>query len=130
MAHVDRSELDNSRPLVSISCVHPSLLQRPSSRVRADARLGHAALFLLGTGDRADPPRPLILRSGDVLIMSGPGRQAYHGVPRILEDSLPSYLRPKEGDTPTLAAAKRWISTARINVNARQVFPPGFRLPN
>ncbi|BEI80096.1 hypothetical protein CcaverHIS002_0106250 [Cutaneotrichosporon cavernicola] len=108
MAHVDRSELDNSRPLVSIS-------------------LGHAALFLLGSGDRADPPRPLILRSGDVLIMSGRGRQAYHGVPRILEDSLPAHLRPREDDSPTLAAVKRWISTARINVNARQVFPPGFK---
>lgn len=93
----------------------------------SDGRIGHAALFLLGSGDRADPPRPLILRSGDVLIMSGRGRQAYHGVPRILEDSLPAHLRPREGDGPTLAAAKRWISSARINVNARQVFPPGFK---
>jgi alkylated DNA repair protein alkB family protein 1 len=98
--------------------------------VVADDRLGHAALFLLGTGDRADPPRPIILRSGDVLIMSGRGRQAYHGVPRILEDSLPAHLYPRDDDSPTLSAVKRWISTARINVNARQVFPPGFKRPD
>jgi alkylated DNA repair dioxygenase AlkB len=41
--------------------------------------LGHAAIFLLGSASRQEPPLPIILRSGDVLIMSGKGRQSYHG---------------------------------------------------
>lgn len=41
--------------------------------------LGHAAIFLLGAATRDFAPTPIILRSGDVLVMSGPGRQAYHG---------------------------------------------------
>ncbi|KAL7424786.1 hypothetical protein Q5752_000470 [Cryptotrichosporon argae] len=106
MAHVDRSELDPSRPLVSIS-------------------LGHAAILLLGTSSRADPPRPLVLRSGDVLIMSGPGRTAYHGVPRILEGTLPAHFAPDDADDKAMRGAKSFIASARININARQVFPPG-----
>ncbi|KAK4683446.1 hypothetical protein P7C73_g6819, partial [Tremellales sp. Uapishka_1] len=129
MGHVDRSELDPSRPLVSIS-------------------LGHAAVFLLGGTSRSLPPRPIILRSGDVLIMSGRARQFYHGkfsmgpahgestdypsllgVPRIMEDTLPAHFAPSDLDDLTMAAAKRWIQNGRININARQVFPPGFQRP-
>ncbi|KAK8866039.1 hypothetical protein IAR55_001190 [Kwoniella newhampshirensis] len=100
------------------------------------SELGHAAILLLGASTRHSPPRPIILRSGDMLIMSGDGRQAYHGestfvrlpaeppgIPRIMERTLPAHFSPI--DTP----AKRWISTARININARQVFPPGFQRP-
>ncbi|WVR05994.1 alkylated DNA repair protein AlkB [Kwoniella sp. DSM 27419] len=111
MAHVDRSELDPARPLVSVS-------------------LGHAAILLLGTTSRDDPPRPVIVRSGDCLVMSGIGRQAYHGVPRILEGSLPAHFGCCDTDSSTMRAVKRFISTARVNINARQVFPPGFSRPS
>ncbi|WRT64267.1 alkylated DNA repair protein AlkB [Kwoniella shivajii] len=110
MGHVDRSELDPARPLVSLS-------------------LGHCAILLLGSASRHDPPRPIILRSGDCLVMSGEGRQAYHGVPRIMDGTLPSHFSPLESDTVTMRAAKQFISSARININARQVFPPGFERP-
>ncbi|KAF7322908.1 hypothetical protein HMN09_00070300 [Mycena chlorophos] len=78
MAHVDRSEVCATSPLVSIS-------------------LGHAAVFLIGDSSRDTKPAAILLRSGDALIMSGPVcRRAYHGVPRILENSLPEDLA--EGD--------------------------------
>ncbi|KAJ3509218.1 hypothetical protein NMY22_g16368 [Coprinellus aureogranulatus] len=66
MAHVDRSEVCKTSPLVSIS-------------------LGNAGIFLIGGDTRDAEPVPILLRSGDVVIMSGPCRRAYHGVPRILE---------------------------------------------
>ncbi|WWC58473.1 alkylated DNA repair protein AlkB [Kwoniella dejecticola CBS 10117] len=110
MGHVDRSELDPARPLVSLS-------------------LGHSAILLLGSASRHDPPRPIVLRSGDCLIMSAAGRQAYHGVPRILEGTLPAHFEPADEDNMDLKAAKRFIATARVNINARQVFPPGFKRP-
>ncbi|CAD6576720.1 MAG: hypothetical protein TREMPRED_001751 [Tremellales sp. Tagirdzhanova-0007] len=111
MGHVDRAELDPSRPLVSIS-------------------LGHAAVFLLGSSSRLDSPTPIILRSGDVLIISGDARQSYHGVPRIMEGTLPLHFLSSTEDSQPLAAAKKWLATGRININARQVFPPGFERPN
>ncbi|KAF8507322.1 hypothetical protein BU17DRAFT_78130 [Hysterangium stoloniferum] len=105
--HVDRSEMCATSPLVSIS-------------------LGNAAIFLIGGNTRSVRPVPIILRSGDIVIMSGPGcRRAYHGVPRILEGTLPDHLRSHEqggGWDPY----EKYMETTRINVNVRQVFPRDF----
>lgn len=38
-------------------------------------------------------PVPLLLNSGDIVIMSGPSRLAYHGVPRVLTPS-PAHTIP------------------------------------
>lgn len=112
MGHVDRSEVCATSPLVSIS-------------------LGNAAVFLIGGKTRDVEPIPLILRSGDVIIMSGPEcRRAYHGVPRILEGTLPSHFRSentKEHDWPVY---EEYMKTTRININVRQVFPKDFSPPS
>jgi alkylated DNA repair protein alkB homolog 1 len=42
--------------------------------------LGQAAVFLIGGLTREERATPIILRSGDVLVMSGPRcRRAFHG---------------------------------------------------
>ncbi|WWD17760.1 hypothetical protein CI109_102201 [Kwoniella shandongensis] len=51
-------------------------------------------------------------------------------VPRIMEGTLPEHFQPHDDDDDTIRAAKQWISSARININARQVFPPGFQRPS
>ncbi|KAF9480110.1 hypothetical protein BDN70DRAFT_877998 [Pholiota conissans] len=112
MAHVDRSEVCATSPLVSIS-------------------LGNAAVFLIGGSTRDSEPVSILLRSGDVVIMSGPGcRRAYHGVPRILEGTLPPHLKASEIQDEALRqeweAYEQYLRTTRINVNVRQVFPRGF----
>ncbi|GBE82634.1 hypothetical protein SCP_0410190 [Sparassis crispa] len=104
MAHVDRSEVCATSPLVSIS-------------------LGCAAVFLIGGLTRDVEPTPILLRSGDVVIMSGPAcRRAYHGVPRILEDTLPPHLEASAADEDWELYAE-YLHTTRVNVNVRQVFP-------
>jgi DNA alkylation damage repair protein AlkB len=45
--------------------------------------LGDAARFVIGGLTRRESTRPLILRSGDVLVMGGPSRLRFHGVTRI-----------------------------------------------
>jgi len=106
MAHVDRSEVCATSPLVSIS-------------------LGCAAIFLIGGLTRDVEPTAILLRSGDAVIMSGPAcRRAYHGVPRILEDTLPPHLEASGEDEWNVY--EEYLRTARINVNVRQVFPRGF----
>ncbi|KAJ6596809.1 hypothetical protein DFH09DRAFT_1132793 [Mycena vulgaris] len=107
MAHVDRSEVCATSPLVSIS-------------------LGNAAVFLIGGLTRDTEPVPILLRSGDVVIMSGPAcRRAFHGVPRILENTLPCHLAAQL-DEPQWAPFAEFLGTTRININVRQVFPKGF----
>ncbi|KAM0754441.1 hypothetical protein T439DRAFT_338281 [Meredithblackwellia eburnea MCA 4105] len=105
-AHVDQSEVDAVRPLVSFS-------------------IGHSAIFLVGGTTRETTPLSMILRSGDGLIMSGPkGRRVFHGLPRVLEDTLPSYLSSAaEGAPPDWKLFGEYLEMgARININVREVF--------
>ncbi len=66
--HQDRDEADFAFPVLSIS-------------------LGDTALFRLGGPRRTDPTRSLRLTSGDVCLLSGEARLAFHGVDRILTGS-------------------------------------------
>lgn len=66
--HQDRDEGDFSFPVLSIS-------------------LGDAGLFRIGGPDRRDPTRSLWLHSGDVLVMAGGARLAWHGIDRIRHGS-------------------------------------------
>uniref|UniRef100_A0AC34FJ07 Fe2OG dioxygenase domain-containing protein n=1 Tax=Panagrolaimus sp. ES5 TaxID=591445 RepID=A0AC34FJ07_9BILA len=64
--HVDRSERDYSYPLVSLS-------------------FGQSAIYVSGGASANDEPIPIMLHSGDVLVMAGAQRLVFHGVPRILK---------------------------------------------
>jgi alkylated DNA repair protein (DNA oxidative demethylase) len=56
--------------------------------------LGDAARFVIGGLSRKEPINPLILRSGDVLVMGGPSRLRYHGVTRIQPGTAPEGTGP------------------------------------
>ncbi len=62
--HQDRDEADFSCPVVSIS-------------------LGDAGLFRIGGVERGGKTQSIWLESGDVLVLGGDARLAYHGVDRI-----------------------------------------------
>lgn len=99
--------------------------------LNAAISLGNAAVFLIGGLTRDSEPIPILLRSGDVVIMSGPAcRRAYHGVPRILEGALPPHMKAANFQDETLARDwepyEKYLMTSRININVRQVFPKGF----
>jgi DNA alkylation damage repair protein AlkB len=56
--------------------------------------LGDAARFVIGGQTRREPTRPLVLRSGDVLVMGGPSRLRFHGVTRIVTGTAPEGTGP------------------------------------
>ncbi|OJD36600.1 alkylated dna repair protein [Diplodia corticola] len=71
------------------------------------------------------------LRSGDAVYMSGESRFAWHGVPQIIPDTCPEWLRdwPASSQNPASTDAnhpyeqwKGWMHTKRINVNVRQMW--------
>ncbi len=59
--HQDRDEADLTQPIVSVS-------------------MGDSAVFLLGGADRKGATQKVLLNHGDVLVLSGAARRAYHGV--------------------------------------------------
>jgi alkylated DNA repair protein alkB family protein 1 len=83
--------------------------------------LGANAIFLIGGPTRDVDPTPIILRSGDILVMSGASRLAYHGVPRIFPSDLPPLQYDPLVDPPETKLALEILGSARININIRQV---------
>lgn len=74
--HQDRDEGDFGFPVVSVS-------------------LGDEALFRMGGTDRADRTESVWLKSGDVVVMGGAARLAFHGIDRVRHGS--SRLLPQGG---------------------------------
>jgi alkylated DNA repair protein (DNA oxidative demethylase) len=66
--HQDRDEAAFTAPVLSVS-------------------LGDTALFRLGGLKRTDPTRSMRLASGDVVVLGGEARLAFHGVDRIIAGS-------------------------------------------
>ena len=66
--HQDKDEADFAAPVLSVS-------------------LGDTALFRLGGRKRGDATKSLRLASGDVCLLAGEARLAFHGVDRILAGS-------------------------------------------
>jgi alkylated DNA repair protein (DNA oxidative demethylase) len=86
--HQDRDEEDFDAPVISVS-------------------LGDSCLFRIGGRKRTDPTRSLRLHSGDVVVLGGDARLAFHGVDRIYPGT--STLLPQGG---------------RINLTMRRVTRP------
>lgn len=85
--HRDQDERDRAQPIVTLS-------------------LGAAAVFLAGGAVRQDRVERVALESGDVVVMSGPIRMAYHGIDRLL---------------PTLGSVTE--DGSRLSVTVRRVDP-------
>jgi alkylated DNA repair protein (DNA oxidative demethylase) len=87
--HQDQDEEDFSAPVLSVS-------------------LGDTGIFRVGGMSRKDPTEAFELKSGDVVVLGGADRLAYHGIDRILPGT--SDLLPEGG---------------RFNLTLRRVTKPG-----
>lgn len=84
--------------------------------------LGCDAYFIIGLQNKETMETEfevLLLHSGDVLYMTQEARFAWHGVPMILENTCPEYLKNWPGDE--FPNWKDWIKKKRINLNVRQI---------
>ena len=75
-SHADTDEQEFSAPVISVS-------------------LGDAAAFHVGGLRRSDPKTSMRLESGDVVVLGGAARRAFHGIDRIYPGT--SDLLPKGG---------------------------------
>lgn len=89
--HRDEDEADVAAPVLSIS-------------------LGDDCLFRFGGTRRGGPTQSVRLHSGDVVVLGGASRLAYHGVDRIYPGTAPPGLELPAG--------------ARINLTLRRVTKP------
>ncbi|KAJ2852703.1 hypothetical protein IWW36_000060 [Coemansia brasiliensis] len=107
--HVDKTEENMDAPLISCS-------------------IGLTCVYLIGGSTRDTEPTPILLRSGDVLAMCGESRMAFHGVPRVLANTAPSYLTNLDAGNNDAVSGKypqwhnfaKYMETHRINCNARK----------
>ena len=78
--------------------VHQDKDERPETLAAGipivSVSLGDEARFVVGGLSRRDPTSPLMLKSGDVLVMGGPSRLRYHGVTRIVPGTAPQGTGP------------------------------------
>jgi DNA oxidative demethylase len=56
--------------------------------------IGDAARFVVGGLSRKEPLSPLVLRSGDAVVMGGPSRLRFHGVTKIMPGTAPAGTGP------------------------------------
>ncbi|XP_076979320.1 nucleic acid dioxygenase ALKBH1 isoform X2 [Tamandua tetradactyla] len=124
--HVDKSELDHSKPLLSFS-------------------FGQSAIFLLGGLKRDEAPIAMFMHSGDIMVMSGFSRLLNHAVPRVLphpegetlprclETSLPAVLPTDSVVEPCSVedwqVCASYLKTARVNMTVRQVLAADQNFP-
>lgn len=105
-AHQDEAEESSTAPLVSLS-------------------LGHSATFLVSPSKSLNP-LALMLRSGDVVIMSGEkGRRSWHGVPKVFSgpEHRPRWLDAGDEEETEGEGWREWLREGgRVNANVRQVF--------
>jgi alkylated DNA repair protein alkB family protein 1 len=98
--------------------------------------IGCDGIFILGLEDdvqnqEADEHRDKIiktvairLRSGDAVYMDGPSRFAWHGVPQIIPNTCPEWLKewPAGNDDGQFENWRGWAASKRINLNVRQMW--------
>lgn len=75
--HVDRSEVDRSRPIVTVS-------------------LGDSAVWAVRTGE-GEPAHRCVLQSGDATVLAGSSRSWPHTIERIIAEPLLSPIPGKRG---------------------------------
>lgn len=97
--HQDADEEDTTAPVVSVS-------------------LGDDAWFRIGGVKRTDPTERLRLRSGDVVVLAGPARMAFHGVDRIIAGSS-RLLTEARLEGPLVAGGLP--ESGRLNLTLRRV---------
>jgi alkylated DNA repair protein alkB family protein 1 len=113
-AHQDRSELNMEAPLISLS-------------------FGNPAIFLIGDETKDTKPYAMLIKSGDIMIMTKESRTAYHGITRVLKDDQmnETYFTYSEDanvdssyfvDNREWAQLYRYIGINRINFSIRQVY--------
>lgn len=93
--HVDRSERDIDKPLISMS-------------------FGQSAVYLTGGTSLDEPVDALMLHSGDVLVMHDSQRLVYHAVPKILKTTR---FRDDDVDPRVVDYA----NNCRVNITIREV---------
>lgn len=117
---------------------------------------GQDAIFLLGGETKTTKPLAMFLHSGDICVMSRQSRLCYHAVPRILPADTSRLAVTFDKDATKFGITNlqeinkqetfeenehlqcsgvnsrllfQYLNSTRINVNVRQVLPPGEEFP-
>ncbi|XP_015907019.1 nucleic acid dioxygenase ALKBH1 [Parasteatoda tepidariorum] len=99
--HNDHSEENVHAPIISFS-------------------FGQTGIFLIGALNKFKVPTAIFLRSGDIVIMSGESRLAFHAVPCIIQED--TTFRYYDSEDKEWSPFKNYIDKSRLNISVRQVY--------
>jgi len=99
--HKDDAELLDTCPIVSLS-------------------LGCDGVFLMGGQTKDVAPTAIWLHSGDAVVLSGPARQCYHGVPRVMPGQLACELSSIGASEVVSGDILAYMQRTRVNISVRQ----------
>lgn len=106
--HVDIYEKNLDQPLLSLS-------------------MGQSAIFLIGHSIRHSKSKAIWLRNGDLVIMSGPSRNAYHSVPYVGpihphgKSPLANHSLNYDCSNIKDSSIREFLDNSRFNINVRHM---------
>jgi DNA alkylation damage repair protein AlkB len=109
MMHRDVSE-ETDKGLVSLSIGCDSLFMIAPNGAEREGGPSDGKKYLL-----------LRLRSGDAIYMTKEARFAWHGVPKVLKGTCPSFLEDWPAEDGKYEEWRGWMRNKRINLNVRQM---------
>lgn len=131
--HRDISEA-SSAPLVSLSIGSDALFIIGNENEKGHTDLtSSSASKIEGADSLPFAALPVLIHSGDVLLMSGASRWAWHGVSKIIGGTTPQELEDWPGEVDSGRAGggiekdvwegwKGWMKDRRVNLNVRQMW--------
>lgn len=85
--------------------------------------IGCSAVFMIGLDGAADDGLlALRVNSGDVLVMDGESRWAWHSVPKVIAGSCPDWLERWPSGENLATEWDGWMKRKRMNLNVRQMW--------
>ena len=100
--HKDDAEVHADCPIVSLS-------------------LGCDAVFLIGGATKDVVPTAVWVHSGDAIVLSGPARQCYHGVPRVMPCQTSHDCHVSSASAACAKEVAAYMQTTRVNISIRQM---------
>ena len=85
--------------------------------------LGCPGLFQIGVGERGEKSLEMFLEDGDICILDGRDRSAFHAVPRIVDYETAKSNNLHSDYHYSNKPLHSYLKQARINISLRQISP-------
>ena len=82
-------------------------------------------MFLIGEGERDEKCTEVFLEHGDICVLDGADRSAFHAVPRVIDFALAAKyaMMPQTLSSFADRRVSNYLEQSRVNISLRQISP-------